>query len=67
MEKVLIWGKSAYFWEVEDFAFYVQSIPCRLLHPQLSTFLLKQKGCAYHGKSAYYDCAYYEWAEYIEF
>ena len=27
--------------------------------PKISTFLLGQKGCAYYGKSAYY-----EWAQY---
>ena len=31
---------------------------------QISTFSLGQKGCAYYGKSAFYDCAYYEWAQY---
>ena len=28
--------------------------------PQISTFSLGQKGCAYYGKSAYY-----EWAQYL--
>ena len=27
---------------------------------KISTFSLRQKECAYYGKSAYYECAYYE-------
>ena len=33
--------------------------------PQISTFSLGQKGRAYYGKSAQYQCAYYEQAQYI--
>ena len=31
--------------------------------PQISTFSVGQKGCAYYQKSAYYECAHYEWAQ----
>ena len=34
--------------------------------PQISTFSLGQKGCAYYGKSAYFECAYYELVQYTE-
>ena len=30
---------------------------------KISTFSLGQKRCAYCGKSAYYECAYFEWAQ----
>ena len=33
--------------------------------PQISTFSLEQKRCAYYWKSAYHECAYYEWAQYL--
>ena len=33
--------------------------------PQTSTFSLRQKRFAYYRKSAYYECAYYKWAQYI--
>ena len=33
------------------------------LLPQISTFSLGQKRCAYYGKSAYQEYAYYEWAQ----
>ena len=32
--------------------------------PKISTFSSGQKGCAYYGKSAYYEGTYYEWAQY---
>ena len=32
--------------------------------PQISTFSLGQKGCAYYEESAYLGCAYYEDAQY---
>ena len=28
--------------------------------PKVSAFSLGQKGCAYFGKCAYFECAYYE-------
>ena len=31
--------------------------------PQISTISLGPKWCAYYGKRAYYECAYYEWAQ----
>ena len=31
--------------------------------PQINTFSLGQKECAYYGKSAYYEYAYHEWAQ----
>ena len=34
--------------------------------PQISTFSLGQKGCAYCEKSAYYECAFYKRAQYFE-
>ena len=33
--------------------------------PQISTFSLGQKGCAYYEESAYLGCAYYEDAQYF--
>ena len=33
--------------------------------PQISTFSLGQKGCAYYEESAYLGCAYYEDAQYL--
>ena len=35
--------------------------------PQISTFSLGQKGCAFYGKSAHYECAYYESVQYAKF
>ena len=32
--------------------------------PQISTFSLGQKGCAYYEESAYLGCAYYEDVQY---
>ena len=49
MEKVLIWRKTL-----------IRNPPLS----QISTFSLGQKGCAYYEKSAYYECAYYEWTQY---
>ena len=34
--------------------------------PQISTFSLGQKGCPYYGKSAYYECAYYDRAQLLK-
>ena len=34
--------------------------------PQISTFSLGQKGCAYYEESAYLGCAYYESAQYMK-
>ena len=34
--------------------------------PQIRTFSLGRKGLAYYGKSTYYECAYYEWVQYIK-
>ena len=34
--------------------------------PQISTFSLGQKGCAYYEESAYLGCAYYEDAQYLK-
>ena len=33
--------------------------------PQIRTFSLGQKGCAYYGESAYYEYAYCKWVQYV--
>ena len=50
---------------------FLKTIPTHNKHifvnpplPQISTFSLGQKACAYYEKSAYYECAYYKWAQY---
>ena len=40
------------------FAKLKKIILLNLLLPQVSTFSLGQKGCAYYGNSAYYECSY---------
>ena len=35
--------------------------------PKISTLSLRQKGCAYYGKCAYYGCAYYKRGQYFFF